>query len=292
MVNIDISKKDEELVIKLVNEIIDSSEPNVSGLEFNNQNYFKSLDRLYVLGEILKISRLKENNSQKRGFIRDTILRYKNYKNKNYSYFKRGLKSTINNYFDKKPIQYKILFPMNINYEWIRELEINKFNNTLMEIHSYDYVKKNYFEKNKEKLEKQYNLLKQMNQKFSYFIIIVYDRGTNSAFKQADSTIELFRGLLNLEEKAGRVTLQFGTSQGNPFSKYGPAKDMIVFDSKNKYIARYFRTVHEKHEKIASPFKKDWSAKIDRFEEFINLFVSYQRSKFKIFIERMCLACS
>lgn len=289
MVKINISTKDEELVVNLVNEIIELSEPKVAGLQFKDENFFKSQDRLYILGEIIKISKLKENNSLKRRFIQNTIIRYKNYKKKSYSNFKKGLKNVINNYYKKESVQYKILFPINIEYEWIKELKIDSFNDTKIEIHDYNYMKNNYLNKNEKELEKYYGLLPSMKQGFSYFILIIYGRDVQSSFDQANSTIELFRGLLNLRERAGRVTLQFGTSQGHPLSDYGPAKKMTVFDSENNYITYYFRNVHDEHDKISSPFKEDWKEKIELLRDFINRFESYKRSNLKRLIEQMIL---
>ena len=287
MVNINISTKDEDSVMSLVDELISLSEPNEFELVYKNQNRFESNDRLYILGEIINITKLEINNSHKRGFIKTAIKKYKNYKKKNYSYFKRGLKTIVTNYYKKKAIKYKILFPMNIDYNWIKILEVIKFNNIQMELHDYDYISDNFLQNNKDEIEKYGDVLTSMKEGYSYFIVILYGRDVHSSFEQANSMIELYRGFINLIDNGGRITWQYGTSQGNPFSKYGPSKNMLVFDSKNNFIAYYFRTVHNKHEIISSPFEKNGRDEIDKIRELLNRYENSSNFKLKNLIEQL-----
>jgi hypothetical protein len=160
-------------------------------------------------------------------------------------------------------------------------------NNIQIELHDYDYISDNFLQANKDELEKYDNALASMKEGFSYFIVIVYGKDVHSSFEQANSMIELYRGFINLRDSGGRITWQFGTSQGNPFSKYGPSKKMLVFDSKNNFLAYYFRNVHDRHEIISSPFKKDWGDEIDRIRELFNRFENSTNLKFKNLIEQL-----
>jgi len=287
MVKIIVSTKDEDFVMNLVNEIISLSELNEPGLKYKNQNIFKSINRLYVLGETLNITKLEINNSLKRGFINKAIIKYKNYKNKNYSYFKRGLQTIVENYYNKKEVKYKILFPMNIDYDWIKELKVDKLNNFQIELHDYCYINDKYLQNNKDELKKFYDIITSMKKGFSYFIVIVYGRDPQSSFNQANSVIEFYRGLINLKDSGGRKIWQFGTFQGVPFSKYGPSKKMLVFDSKNKLLTYYFRDIHERHDQISAPFEKDWMAEINGIRELFNKFKNCADTKFKNLIEQL-----
>lgn len=287
MVSIIVSIKDEDFVMNLIDEMISLSEPDQPGLMYKNQNIFKSIDRLYILGDMLNISKLENNNSLKRGLIKTAIIKYKNYKKKNCSYFKRGLKTTVENYYRKKEVKHYILFPMNISYDWIKELKVNKLQNVQIELQDYDYINKKYLQENKGELEKHVDVLASMKEGFSYFIVIVYGRDIQSSFNRANSIMELYRGIINLSDSSGRITWQLGTSQGDPFSKYGPSKKMLVFDSENKFLTYYFRTVHKRHELISAPFEKDRANEIIGIRELFNRFEKSTNSKFKNLIEQL-----
>lgn len=287
MVVIRISSDNDTLVMKLVEEILTFSDPTDDGLLFHGQDIFAVDDRLYVLGDLLSINKVKINNDLKRGFIREAINRFKDNNVHNYSYFKRALKNVVKGYFDKEVVKYEILFSTNIEFDWIENIELKDFNNLQMTLQGYQHVKDNYLDKNKEELEKKPIDLDSFDEDFSYFILDVYDRDANSAFNRANCSMELFRGFFNISEKGGKVTWQFGTSQGDPFSDYGPSKDMLVFNEKQEFLEYYFRVVPSKHEIKASPFLKDWDEKLKITMELIERFDKANVCEFKDLIGRM-----
>lgn len=109
-------------------------------------------------------------------------------------------------------------------------------NNIKITLHNYEYIKEKYLEDNTDEIEKYNNVLTSMKKGYSYFVLIVYGRSIKSSFDKADSVVELFRGLINLIDNAGSIPMQFGRSQGNPYSKYGPSRNILVFNADNKLI--------------------------------------------------------
>ena len=247
MGSIVIKPKKESKILDLVNQAITYLEPS-EDFRLSGENIYKFSDIVYLLLDIIQINNEK-NTRIKREIIRGAILQFRNSDGKTINDFKTNLKSEASDYYRKPLKKYTMIFPINIDKDWFTRKRI-KLNGYTIHVRTLSQVNEQYFKKNPSLFDQHPEIREAFHYQFTYFILHVYGRDHETAFRAASKICELLRAIINFCAKL-RVFSMFPS--GSPESDYGPPKIIPIFDEKRQYVTHWNTPIHKRHERVLKP---------------------------------------
>jgi len=195
------NEKNHSKIVDYANEAITLFEPNYS---LQNENIYKFQRITYVLGDLINIHGFKYNTHDKRYLIHKGLERYSKYKNKSAPSFIRAVNHEVINRYKKERVSHIIIFPINIDYRWMKKKRHLIIESSKIRFRSYNYITKNFNFGEPNKLLDRIRTLNYTT--FTYAIINQTEHHYLTAMNKAIDRLELMRAIFNFVLTYGVIT--------------------------------------------------------------------------------------
>ena len=198
---------------------------------------------LRILSQSVDIRGIDDPN-RKRLLIQGAAFhRLKKYKIQGVHTFRHALAAQARQYLARHPRNYWILFPLHASpteferFRWFTVLETSLLVRRWRRVRT-DFDLDAFLE---DTLPPLAGLTISLEADFTPVVAMVRGRDSHEAFRQAARAFDLFRSLLNLVPKFGRMTKRFGF-QAEPLGTILPPPVYGVFDSEGAYLEYWYST--------------------------------------------------